>query len=581
MEILEFSDVLSSVMIEEIKRAIFCRQIAFGKFINGYSCIYLHVNQEQLNDSEDEFTASYIINKKGSFLNVNIVSDSEKKTVDSVVRNDLCGLGPIDIKRIVTYSSENDFVDLDAFFENRNEFKFDYTDYIILSHLTDKCERVGSLFQIDESFQLKEIYSGNLNGITNYAFKNRYLFLKSELEDNINPNDCYDEYFLDDMDYNRIELKEEVQKTIYATKYGIFDLNAKTHLIYADGHTSFTNSANGFPNVRICNDEISFCNKLISSEFTYECGQKKGYTKKVWSPFTILDKRNYKVEIFDPFSSFSKNIFYTDNYYSFCRYKESKLFGKDYYNENKTIAFELYFAKPAPCVVVDLREYTLEAETGRDFFGRVIHAVPGIFYIISQGKYTGMNILWMLEKYPEKIIELIDSGYLYLLHFERFSNEFYIEEDYKMKIQRALSLAISYSVIENMTDHLKPLFAFSNYYEPEFLEYDNSNKTFENMVLFKSSFIIELLQNHSLYIESQVIEQMKQKYNGKKRIMTILAKIEKENVSSEGFINRELERLEEQDENWRQESLYEEENDFYENDTTWYEGDSDAQWNID
>ena len=34
MEILEFSDVLSSVMIEEIKRAIFCRQIAFGKFIN-------------------------------------------------------------------------------------------------------------------------------------------------------------------------------------------------------------------------------------------------------------------------------------------------------------------------------------------------------------------------------------------------------------------------------------------------------------------------------------------------------------------------------------------------------------------
>lgn len=97
-------------------------------------------------------------------------------------------------------------------FRNRNEFKFDYTDYIILSHLTDKCERVGSLFQIDESFQLKEIYSGNLNGITNYAFKNRYLFLKSELEDNINPNDCYDEYFLDDMDYNRIELKEEVQK---------------------------------------------------------------------------------------------------------------------------------------------------------------------------------------------------------------------------------------------------------------------------------------------------------------------------------------------------------------------------------
>ena len=81
-----------------------------------------------------------------------------------------------------------------------------------------------------------------------------------------------------------------------------------------------------------------------------------------------------------------------------------------------------------------------------------------------------------------------------------------------MKIQRALSLAISYSVIENMIDHLKPLFAFSNYYEPEFLEYDNSNKTFENMVLFKSSFIIELLQNHSLYIESQVIEQMKQKH---------------------------------------------------------------------
>ena len=39
MEILEFSDVLSSVMIEEIKRAVFCRQIAFGKFINGNSSL--------------------------------------------------------------------------------------------------------------------------------------------------------------------------------------------------------------------------------------------------------------------------------------------------------------------------------------------------------------------------------------------------------------------------------------------------------------------------------------------------------------------------------------------------------------
>lgn len=153
-----------------------------------------------------------------------------------------------------------------------------------------------------------------------------------------------------------------------------------------------------------------------------------------------------------------------------------------------------------------------------------------------------MNILWMLEKHPEKIVELIESGYLYLLNFKKFIQDFYVDNEYQKKIQKALSLAVSYRVIENVTDELTPLFAFYNYFRPEFLECYNSNKKFENLALFNSSFIIELLQKHSLYIEPHVIEELKQKYNSEKRLITRLNKIEKENSLSTEFICRELEK---------------------------------------
>ena len=86
-----------------------------------------------------------------------------------------------------------------------------------------------------------------------------------------------------------------------------------------------------------------------------------------------------------------------------------------------------------------------------------------------------------------------------------------------------------------------------------------------------------MLQKHSLYIEPHVIEELKQKYNSEKRLITRLNKIAKENSLSTEFICRELEKMEE----YKKECSYGNEADFYENDTTWYEGDSDMQWNID
>ncbi len=576
MEILEFDDVLSSAKIEEIKKQIRCRHIAFGKFINGISCVYLNISQERLDEGKEmELSASYLLNKNGFFLNI--------KNTNVCETNSLYNLTPFEIRRVFTYSSEDGFVDLDAFFENIYSLKFDYTDYLILSHCAGRDE---SLLRVEENGQFHEIYSGKLDGVTNYAFNSRYLFLKTECEDYINPNDYYDEFYsdynseFDGMDDITVMLSEETKKYIYSVKYGLFDLDAKKHIIFADGKTIYTNSANGFPNIRIFKDEISFCNKLVSPEIANEAAQEE-VSKKIWGAFQLLDNRNYIVKIYDPFIPCSKKTFYTDNYFSTCSYRECNLFGKDYYEGNKTTAFALYFAKPIPCVVVNLREYTLESGIANGFFGRVIHTLPGIFYTISQGKYTGMNILWMLENCPDKVVELISSGYLYLLNFDNISEEITIDKEYKKRIQKALMLVISYNVIENLTDYLTPLFAFSNYFEPEYLKCDNCNKTFENLVLFESSFIIELLQKHSLYIEPHVIKEMKQKYEGKKRMMTILTKIEKENDLSTDFLNKELDRLEEEIANWRQESIYEDELDFYENDTTWYEGDSDAQWNID
>ena len=53
------------------------------------------------------------------------------------------------------------------------------------------------------------------------------------------------------------------------------------------------------------------------------------------------------------------------------------------------------------------------------------------------------------------------------------------------------------------------------------------------------------MQKHSLYIEPHVIEELKQKYNSEKRLITRLNKIEKENSLSTEFICRELEKMEE------------------------------------
>ena len=133
------------------------------------------------------------------------------------------------------------------------------------------------------------------------------------------------------------------------------------------------------------------------------------YTKKVWGSFAPLDRRFYDVRMFVPLPFYSKKVIYTASYFSSCRFRECNLFGKNYYREDKTAAFSLFFNKPTPYVVVDLQEYSSEFRTRVSIFG--CNITSGIFYTISQGKYTGMNILWMLEKHPEKIVELIESGY--------------------------------------------------------------------------------------------------------------------------------------------------------------------------
>ena len=92
MEILEYTDVLSPVQIEEVKKQISYCQIAFGKFINGYSCVYLRVNQEKLKErGEVGLTASYVINKKGAFLNLNQRNGNahEVTSFDKIEPNDI------------------------------------------------------------------------------------------------------------------------------------------------------------------------------------------------------------------------------------------------------------------------------------------------------------------------------------------------------------------------------------------------------------------------------------------------------------------------------------------------------------
>lgn len=211
---------------------------------------------------------------------------------------------------------------------------------------------------------------------------------KSEFEDIVNPHDTYMESISDfddmvsDMDYYSTRLDEETKKNVYATKYGIFDLKAKEYLIHADGENSLTNSSNGFLNIRIIQDEISFCNKLVSSQLTSEPSLEKGkagkiYTKKVWGSFAPLDRRFYDVRMFVPLPFYSKKVIYTASYFSSCRFRECNLFGKNYYREDKTAAFSLFFNKPTPYVVVDLQEYSSEFRTRVSIFG--CNITSGIF----------------------------------------------------------------------------------------------------------------------------------------------------------------------------------------------------------
>lgn len=103
-------------------------------------------------------------------------------------------------------------------------FKFDYTEYVVSSHF--ERERKGCLYKICENFQIEEIYSGILNGVTNFSFNNRYLFFKSEFEDIVNPHDTYMESISDfddmvsDMDYYSTRLDEETKKTYMLRNMG-------------------------------------------------------------------------------------------------------------------------------------------------------------------------------------------------------------------------------------------------------------------------------------------------------------------------------------------------------------------------
>lgn len=353
----------------------------------------------------------------------------------------------------------------------------------------------------------------NLN--TLYVIKKRYILLCDNMRSYM-PDD-YCEYDNPDKychSYYNMFARYRISSTdILQNRYGVFDLFVKRTIIHVG--------------------EMGYCQAMISG-------------------FTRLDfLNNYEILTFDYFDiKAGKGVLY-----------------------NSKLTYDGVHILAYSCI--DGREFKSAANIITDYWGNEKTRTgknTGEWYIIREGKNAGRTLCWLLANNKIKdIVNMIATSYLHINNFQNYTYPSSYETKKRNKIWLALDSNKIFEEIKNPEDHLELTHPFSQYSLTKHQSlvinsWGDNEPNFEQLVEEDTDYLIGLIDNHCLFVDDKVFDELEESYKGNKFYLNKLFKVKAVN-------NENIEYYEDRYEDQRGWE--------YEGYRSAFEDDSDAEWNID
>lgn len=586
MAIKKFVDVLSPEKTENIKNSvrelmnkrygdvINIAEIAIGDFYNGVALIYIGHSQENL--SEDFECAQLAINLSGDFIKFKIEKGQEfygfetydKDTDTTLIRfelrraKDICEKGTVSTEDFRTWEFSRDkYVLSDNLFCSCLVKKGDYTpqteeiNCFVKDYDTEVYEEYRAFGyyeerlddEFDDEEETKIVISDhyfiqcwgatrailhcmklNTNHSTQFVIHNRYILLRDNMREYM-PDD-YFEY--DDPDkycysYYNLFARYNINSTdILKNRYGVFDILAKKIIIHVG---------------------------------------EMGYVQAMISGFSRLDfLQSQEILTYDYFDSLrGKGIPYKSKLsYDGVQNIATSCIDGHRYNQAANIITE-YWGIP-------------ETRSGKN---------TGEWYIIREGKHAGRTLCWLLANDKiNDIVSMINTSYLSFDNFHHFTYPSSYETKKRNKIWLALDKQMLFEEIHSPDDvlELEDPFNRHNLTKHQSLVSDywgDEEPNFEQLVEDDTEYLVGLINNHCLIVDSNVFEELKDAYEGNNSYLSKLRKIQD---ASDDY-RAEIEEYEENCREEMQSRWEEEEQRYWQNEgyRSAFEDDPDAEWNID
>lgn len=204
----------------------------------------------------------------------------------------------------------------------------------------------------------------------------------------------------------------------------------------------------------------------------------------------------------------------------------------------------------------------------------------GEWFIIREGEHAGRTLCWLLANgFAQDVIKMIDIGYLSFNNFNHFHYPSSIDQKSRDEIWLALDKQQKFHDITSISDCLELEFPFSQHWIAKHdaiaLDTWGEPPSFEELVYDDTDYLVGLIDKRSLYVKQNVMNELKDCYEGNKKYLLKLKKVQ----DALDDYNEDIQHMHD-----LEEARWEESNqDWYDNEgyRGAFEDDPEAEWNID
>lgn len=556
-------------------------EIAIGNFYNGVALVYVGYSQKRISDRydiENKLSAQIAINTAGEFIKFNLTKGHEYYGFETYNKNSNTTLVRFELRRAKNVIKKGTFsTDVFDFYNGYNFSKDDYE----LS---------------DDVFCLCEVTKGEITPRTKPIHE--YID-EHPLDDPCYVQDEYDleldEYYEDINDYKTI-----ISDTFFVQFWGCsrpihksINLGTVNNTLYVikDRYILL------YDNIRnYMSDEYHTYGETDTFSFSY-CDLFKRYN----IPHTDIEKNRYGV-----FDISSKRTIIHVGEMGYVEALISGFIRLDFLDTQEIITFDYFdikagkgipykpelsgFNKAETLVTscIDGHEYKRAVNRITEYW-----SIPetrtglntGQWYIVREGKNAGRSLCWLLANGKIKdVINMINSAYLSFDNFSHFTYPSSFQKKQRDEIWLALDKHKIFEKINAPDDVLKLEEPFSRYSLTKHQslasdDWGNEEPCFEELIDIDTDYLIGLIDNHSLLIDDNVLEELERSYGGNVSYLSKLSKVREANA---GYI----EEINDYEQRWKDEiqaQWEDEERRYWENEgyRSAYEDGPDAIWNND